>query len=114
MFHAVEAFAEAECKKYAISMPAAPPVPTRSQLAYYERFVRDSRTGETETIPLSERIDSPEWMAAHPSVTFEQGFVILAAKRRWDEDMLALLRRRTEWDLPPEVPVEPAAGAAEG
>jgi hypothetical protein len=108
MFHAVEAFAEAECKKYAIAMPAAPPTPTRSQLAYYERYRRDGRDGEIEAIPLCERIDSKEWMAAHPSVTFEDGFVILRKKREWDKAMTELLAKRCEWDLPPEVlPLKP-------
>jgi hypothetical protein len=107
MFHAIESFAEGECRKYAITLPAAPPVPTRSQLAYYERYRADSRSGEIEVIPLSERIDSEEWRAAHPSVTFEQGFVILRKKREWDAAMGALLAKRSEWDLPPEVPVEP-------
>jgi hypothetical protein len=108
MFHAVEAFAEGECRKYAVAMPAAPPAPTRSQLAYYERYRRDSRDGEIEVIPVCERIDSKEWMAAHPSVTFEQGFVILRKKKEWDKAMGELLAKRSEWDLPVEAPVEPS------
>jgi hypothetical protein len=107
MFHAVEAFAEGECRKYAITLPAAPPVPTRSSLAYYERYRADSRSGEIEVIPVNERIDSEEWRRAHPSVTFEQGFVILRKKREWDKAMSELLAKRSEWDLPGELPDEP-------
>lgn len=93
-----------EHQRAGLPVSPEPPQPVRKRLAYYERFIDDSRTGEIETIPTNERIDSPEWQAQHPSVSFEEGFRILAAKRRWDEDMLLLLRRRAEWDLPNELP----------
>lgn len=92
-----------ECERHGVPPPPpAPPEPVRSRLAYYERFLAGSRTGEIEPIPLSERIESEEWLAAHPSVSFEERFGILRKKTAWDEDMLALLRRRAEWDLPAE------------
>ncbi len=108
IFAAVAAFGEGECRKFNIVLPPAPPTPTRSQLASYERFVKDSRVGEIEVTPLSERIDSKEWTEAHPSVTFEMGFAILRKKREWDRAMAELLNRRSEWDLPPERPHEEA------
>jgi hypothetical protein len=95
---------EWESQRCGVPLPPPMPPAVRKRLAYYERFIRDSRAGEIEVTPLSERIDSAQWRAAHPSITFEDGFRILAAKRRWDEDMLALLRRRAEWDLPSELP----------
>ena len=97
-----------ECQRCGVPPPPVDaPEPVRRRLAYYERFLRDSRDGEIEVIPVSERIDSKEWRDAHPSISFERAFGILAAKRRWDEDMLALLRRRAEWDLPNEIPEPP-------
>ena len=97
-----------ECQRCGVPPPPVDaPEPVRRRLAYYERFLRDSRDGEIEVIPVSERIDSKEWRDAHPSISFERAFGILAAKRRWDEDMLALLRRRAEWDLPSEIPEPP-------
>ena len=97
-----------ECQRCGVPPPPVDaPEPVRRRLAYYERFLRDSRNGEVEVIPVSERIESKEWRDAHPSISFERAFGILAAKRRWDEDMLALLRRRAEWDLPSETPEPP-------
>jgi hypothetical protein len=96
-----------ECQRHGLPVPPDPPPPIRRRLAYYERFIRDSRAGEIETIPINERIDSPEWTRLHPSVTFEQGFEILRKKRQWDQDYLDLMRRRSEWDLPSELPDPP-------
>jgi hypothetical protein len=101
-----------EAARHGIPPPPDQPPAVRSRLASYERFIRDSRSGETEVIPVNERIDSLEWQRLHPSVTFQQGFEILRKKREWDEAMLELLRRRSEWDLPSELPDEPPPEAA--
>jgi hypothetical protein len=103
LFHSTAAFLEAECKKYGIILPPPPPERPRLRLAYYERYVRDSRTGQIETIPREEDIDSERWRLQHPSITFQQSFEILRKKREWDAAMGELLARRVEWDLAPEV-----------
>jgi hypothetical protein len=97
-----------ECEHYGVEPPPPAPAPeVRERLSYYERFVKNSRTGEIETIPLDERIDSAEWRRLHPSVTFEQGFEILRKKREWDLRMSQLLVERSSWDLPNELGDEP-------
>jgi hypothetical protein len=97
-----------ECQRHgAPPPPPAPPEPVRQRLAYYERYIRDSRLGEIEVIPINERMESAEWQRQHPSVSFEQWFEIKRKKAAWDQAMGELLARRVEWDLPSELPDEP-------
>jgi hypothetical protein len=87
--------------------PPAPPEPIRARLSYYERYLKNSRTGEIEIVPPGERMEDKRWMHEHPSVTEEQWFALKQKKAAWDAEMGALLARRSEWDLPSELPDEP-------
>jgi hypothetical protein len=101
---------EQECRKHGIVLPAEPPpAPMPPQLPYYQRYEKGSTTGEVENTTAVEQIGTPEWMALHPSIGFQESFQISAKKKQWDAEMAALLNRRREWDLPPEPPVEPEA-----
>jgi hypothetical protein len=96
---------EQECAKHGIVLPPEPPPPPVSPLLpYYQRYERGSTTGELENTSGVEQIGTPEWLALHPSVSFQESFQISARKKQWDGEMAALLNRRHEWDLPPEPP----------
>ena len=87
----------------------------RKRLSYYERYLRDSRNGDIEVIPVNERLESAEWQRQHPSVGEQEWFALKRKKAAWDLEMSALVLRRREWDLPselPEAPPPPEADAA--
>ena len=97
-----------ECQRCGVPPPpvdAAPEV--RKRLSYYERYLRDSRNGDIEVIPVNERLESAEWQRQHPSIGEQEWFAIKRRKALWDHDMAALLLRRREWDLPSELPEAP-------
>jgi hypothetical protein len=88
-------------------LPPDPPPEVRKRLGQYEQFLRGSTTGETERISAAKEIGTPEWMAQHPSVSFQESFKYSKLKREWDERMLQLLTERSSWDLPSELPDPP-------
>jgi hypothetical protein len=94
-------------------LPPALPDPVRKRLADYEHFLKG--TNQIIITPDEQRIDSMEWRRLHPKVTFDQVFVLLRKKREWEQKKLEherqnleLERERAEWDLPPEIPDDPA------
>jgi hypothetical protein len=92
-----------ECQRHGIPpLPPEPPEPVCRRLAFYQRYIRDSHTGEIEVIPVNERMESAEWFRQHPSVSHSRWFELKRAKDLWDLDMSELLLRRREWDLPSE------------
>jgi hypothetical protein len=104
LFHATETFFKGECLRYGIILSPTKPEPPRTELAYYERYVKDSRSGRIEIIPPEDRFEGAEWLRRHPSCSDPQRwFEIKRRKKQWDEDMAALLSRRAEWNLPDEV-----------
>jgi hypothetical protein len=99
------------CAAYGIALPPEePPRPPSPELAYYQQYVPGSMAGEVEAVNKVHQIGTPEWTRLHPSIGFQESFQISRKKRQWDADMAALLARRSEWDLPPETPVEPPPG----
>ena len=96
---------ELECLKRGVILPPEPPPPPRSAtLAYYQQYESGSTTGELENTTAVEQIGTPEWLALHPGIGFQESFKVSAKKRAWDAQMAALLNSRSEWDLPPEAP----------
>jgi hypothetical protein len=96
---------EQECLKNGIVLPPEPPpAPMPPQLPYYQRYERGSTTGEVENATAREQIGTPEWLALHPSITFQESFKISAKKKEWDRAMAELLNTRNTWDIPPEAP----------
>jgi hypothetical protein len=87
--------------------PPEPPEPVRARLSHYERYLVGSRTGEVETIPRAEQMESSTWMRQHPSISHSEWFELKRLKNEWDADMGALLLRRRQWDLPSELPDPP-------
>jgi hypothetical protein len=101
-----------ECTKRGMRVaPAEPPPPPHEILAYYQRYMKDSTTGEVENVSAAQQVGSYEWRRDHPSRA-KDWFRIQQLKVAWDAEMAALLARRSEWDISPEpVPVPPDEAA---
>jgi hypothetical protein len=103
LFAATEQFRRVESEKYGIVLPPPePPPPSRPPDTLYSRYVKDSKSGKIERIPIEDFIGSQTWRKRHPSISFQAEFKLIAAKRQWDLEMSQLLDRRGTWDLPPE------------
>jgi hypothetical protein len=103
LFAATEQFRRVESEKYGIVLPPPEPdPPSRPPDTLYSRYVKDSRSGKIERIPLEDFIGSEIWRKHHPSISFQAEFKLIAIKRQWDLEMSQLLDRRATWDLPPE------------
>jgi hypothetical protein len=89
--------------RYGVVLPPRPPSKPPELLADYQQYTDD---GEIVDVPVPARINSYEWGQLHPSRS-KDWFKLVQMKRQWDADMSALLARRSEWDLPPEVPAPP-------
>jgi hypothetical protein len=96
-----------ESQRHGIPVPPDPPPQVRKRLGHYEQFLKGSTTGETQRVSGAKEIGSPEWMAQHPSVSFQESFKYSRLKKEWDERMLQLLAERSSWDLPSELPDQP-------
>jgi hypothetical protein len=89
--------------KYGVALPPKEPPRPLELLADYQQYTVD---GEVVNVPRAAQINSYEWAQLHPSRN-KDWFKLVQKKRQWDADMSALLARRSEWDLPPEVPAPP-------
>jgi hypothetical protein len=88
--------------KYGVALPPKEPPRPLELLADYQQYTVD---GEVVNVPRSAQINSYEWAQLHPSR--KDWFALVQKKRQWDADMAALIARRSEWDIPPEVPAPP-------
>jgi hypothetical protein len=88
--------------RYGVTLPPKSPKKPPELLADYQQYTAD---GDVVNVPRSAQVNSYEWGQLHPSR--KDWFKLMAKKRQWDTEMAALIVRRSEWDLPPEVPAPP-------
>ena len=95
-------------------LPTPPPImpsPPPAQLAYFRRYVRGLMDGSMERKPTEADIMSHEWRRLHPGIGDQESFRLHRLEQEWNADMAALLRRRAEWDIPPEVELDATPSA---
>ncbi len=100
LFDMSNRFMRAECAKYGIVLPPEEPEQPGTRLAYYEQYVRDSKTGKVEVVAWEAQTGTQPWLDKHPSVAGDVQKLcrIVRAKKEWTAEMGRVARapRRME------------------